>query len=48
MTPYNYSNGQFFKLENHITVKIRFYEEEVDTPQTYKHVINSNCLLNFF
>lgn len=49
MTPYNYSNGQFFKLENHITVKIRFYEEEADTfPQTYKHVFNSNCLLNFF
>lgn len=31
MTPYNYSNGQFFKLENHTTVKIHFYEEEVDT-----------------
>lgn len=31
MTPYNYSNEKNFKLEKHITVKIHFYEEEVDT-----------------
>lgn len=48
MTPYNYSSEQFFKLEIHLTVKIHFYEEEVDTSLKQKHGINSNCLLSFF
>lgn len=38
----------FFKSEKEITAKTFFYEGSRNSPQIYKHVINNDCLLNFF
>lgn len=36
MTPSNFSNVQFLKLEIHITVKMHFYEKVVDRSCIYR------------
>lgn len=49
VTPCNYSNGQFFKLEIHLSLKIHFYEEEVDTSLKQRSMwLTANYLRRFF